>query len=459
MHLGFGFPMVGGSFVPAAGGDMVVSQPSGAIVQPLTLGVMAISQASEANASGTTGADIADLPGVVAVFDKTSTVVQSVASITNGSDIPNAAWTKTNCSAAATGTGTQDRITVTSSGPVVSQTITNAQFISANMVPLHLSWWFSYEDIQWVVIQGRASASVNRVWLDIQNGVVGVTDAGWSNVTLEAENRNGVDGYRFEGDITACAAALTARFGLSTTDGTTITSPANDTTVICDDCTVSQVRVESVQDRVSGELLEQATVNLQPGYEVGPLGEPCRVYYGPQYLLTTEPTHYGAVDGADAEYTLHYVAEVQIPDGAIRTIVGAGNSGVPNNQARMWGQSATGGGRYRSQIHDDAAAFSLIDSSDDIAADAHVGEWRTGAAGTEIYFRKNGTETALASNAQNVGACTLNRMAEGIRPDSTPDSGFTGRVYGWVLTGGAPDAPQNTAIRTDLYSQFGLSGS
>src|SRR6185503_9567781 len=113
---------------------------------------------------------IADLPGVVAVFDSTSIITQSNASITNASDLPNAAWTKTQCTAAATGTGTQDRVTVSASptAPRVAQTITNCQF-STTMVPVNVTWWFSYETIQWIVIEGRASDVVNRTWFDIQN--------------------------------------------------------------------------------------------------------------------------------------------------------------------------------------------------------------------------------------------------------------------------------------------------
>lgn len=442
---------------PSGSSSIDLSQSFGVEATPMTLGVIDIAQSFNVEASGSTGADIADLPNVVAVFDSTSTVVTSSASITFGTDQTNAAWTKTNCSAAATGTGTQTRITVTSASPVVSQTITNAQFVSTLMVPCVITAWFSYENIQYVVLMARASAVVNLQHFDIQNGAVGASTTGMSSPSISPETRSGVAGYRVSVTVTGCAAALTARFGLSTTD-TSITSPANATTIIVDDFTVSQIRVESVEDRKSGSLLSQATVNLQPGYEVGPLGEPCRVYYGAQYLLDTEATHYGAVDGADAEYTLHYVADVTTPD-ALGTIVGAGNSGVANNQARLWGTSATGAGRYRSQVHDDAAASSIVDSTVDIAADAFVGEWTTGTAGTTISHSKNGAAANPNATAQNVGTVTLNRMAEGARPDSTPDSLFIGRVYAWVLTEGAPNAPQNTTVRQDLYSQYGLSGS
>jgi hypothetical protein len=461
MFLGFGFP-IGGSALPLSAPTGTIEGDQQIVVDGIaaTLGVIVGSMSIDVTGSGgNANIDIATQPGVKACYDSTSTHTLSSASITSGL-ASNAAFTKTNCSAAATGTGTQSRVTVTSGAPVVTQNITNAQQIAAAMVPLTLTCWFSYENIQWVVLEARASTAANCVFFDIQNGVVGRTDANMS-ASIQAETRNGVAGYRVTAVVTGCSSALTARFGLSTTN-TTVTNPAGATTVLQDDFTVNQVRVSAVRDRVTNtDVLVQATVNLQPGYvaNYNGSGKPARQYYGAQYMLDAEPTHYGAVDGADAEYSLHIVGNVAVALSTTNCLIGAGNSAIATNRTRTWGTSNTSpSGRWRSIVIDDTPTTSNADSSNASDANPHVLEWYTSNTGTKINLQVDGAAPDAAFPAtQDVGTVTLDRMAEGVRPNSTPLTFLVGVVAAWVVTEGTPDTAQNGRVSQNLGTQYGIT--
>jgi hypothetical protein len=450
-----------GGAATVASGSAIIDGAQGFAVDGLaaTLGIILGSLTIDVQGSGGTAAiDIATQPNVKAVFDSTSTYTLSSASITSG-QASDASFTKTTCTAVSSGVGTQSRVAVVSGAPVVSQAIANCQQIAALMVPLVLTSWFSYESIQWVVLEARASTAANCAFFDIQNGAVGRTDAGMTAASITPETRNGVAGYRVSVTVTGCSSTLTARFGLSTTD-TTVTNPAAATTILQDNFTVSQVRVAAVRDRKTNtDALVQATVNLQPGYvaNYNGSGQPARRYYGAQYMLDTEATHYGAVDGADAEHSVHIVGSFDVAD-ATNTLVGAGNSGVATNQCRTWGGSITGSGRYRSLIIDDTPTTSNVDSANTCDTSPHVHEWYTSSAGTSVNLQLDGAAPDAAfPAAQNVGTVTMNRMAEGCRPNSSPLSLLIGTVAAWVVTEGAPDTAQNGRVTVNLGAQYGIT--
>lgn len=456
LGLGIGALFEGNGIVPQLNFAQQVTTES----SPATLGILDFAQQITASGTGQTNADITTLPNVKAVFDSLSTITRNDASVTAGQDLSDAAWTKTQCTVTTNVAGTQDRVTVSvaATTPTVSQSIANVQQLAAGMVPLTITWWFSFETIQWVVIEARASTAVNRVFFDIQNGVVGTQDANMAG-SIAAETRNSVAGFRCTVVVTGVGSTITARFGLSTAD-VTVTAPASGTTVRADDCTVDQKKWLDVQDRVGGtQALAQATVNLQPGYEIGANGKACRRYYGGQYMFDVVSAHVAtlAASGADAEFTLHYVAEV-LTIKALATIIGAGNSAQAAKDTRLFGTNTTGNGRYTSNVVDDTTATSAITSSSDQVADLHVGEWYTSSSGTVINMKKNGTVVPLASaGAQNVGDFVLDRLGEAVLPRTTATSIFTGRVYAWVLTSGTPDASQNSQVRQFLAAQYAIT--
>jgi hypothetical protein len=459
MGLGLGalsFGLSGGVVPPAAGAPIDITQRAAVDSNPTTLGVIDFAQSAAVEGVPSTSIDIAGLAGMVWVFDQSSTIVRSDASITFGSALDNAAWTKTNCTITANTTGTQDRVSITSgaSAASVQQAMTNVQFVSTGMVPCTITWWFSYESIQWIVICGRNGSTVNRQWFDIQNGVLGATDATMGGASITPETRNGVAGYRCSVNVIGSGGALYARIAFSTTN-TTITNPATATTVLCDDCTVQQQRVESVADRVSGQLFSQATVNNQPGYGEDSHGHYIAGYGASLYLVSTHSAHVAAVAGTNIEYTLHLAFEPTNID-ALCSFVGAGDSAQATNRTRLWGTSTTGNGRYTSNTVDDAGTAVVATASADTTGDAHVGEWYTSSSGTQVNHKKNGAAANPSATAQG-GTVTPTRVALLITPRATPVSPGIGKLYACTMRTGAPDNTVSSQIRQNIGQQLTIT--
>lgn len=454
------YPGSGAARYPAGGTSLdSFSQSSYAEGLGALTGLASFSQASQVDGSGVTNADIIGLTGIKAVFDSNSTITRNDASITAGQDLSNAAWTKTQCTITTNISGTADRMTVSvaATTPTVSQNITNVAQLAASMVPLTVTWWFSFETIQWVVLEFRASTAVSRVFFDILNGVVGTQDALMTG-SIAAETRAGTAGFRCTATATGVGSTITARFGVSTIDAT-VTVPASGTTVLADDATVDQKKWQDVQDRVGNtQALAQATVNLQPGYELGANGKPCRRYYGGQYMFDVVAAHVAALaaSGADAEYTVFYVAEV-LTIKLLACIIGAGNSAQAAKDTRLFGTTTTGNGRYTNNVVDDTTASSINTSTSDQTADLHVGEWYTSSSGQAINMKKNGTAVPLASSAQNMADFVLDRLGEGVLPRTTATSIFVGRVYALVVVQGTPDSSINSTIRQFLAAQYAIT--
>lgn len=422
-------------------------------IEPL---VAAASSTAQGVAEVYTIHDIAAEAGMKLVVDLASDVVLSSASIQDGSDLSSANWTRTQVTPTYNVAGTQARMTVNGASPTVSQNVANVQATST-MAPCEISWWFSYESTQWIVILGRASTTVNRCFFDVQNGLLGAADAGMSNASIVAETRNGVAGYRCKVRITSIGSTLTARFTFSTSN-TTITNPANGSSVRADDCKATQVRCASIKNRWSGStLLAAPSVATQPEYEATGLnGHPCLRGYGSQYMLTTEAAAVGALNGNDAEYTLTYVAEVFTPK-VLAAIVGAGDPTQASAKSRTIGTSVTSNGRHTNRIIDDVGATANNDTGSDNAAEVLVGEWYTSSSGQVINFKRNGTFVSMQTAAQNVGQVTSTQLALFGRPSSTALSFFSGRIGAVCLAQGTPDGPRDSRNRIDLGGQFGIS--
>lgn len=453
-----GYPEVGSTFraYPAGSSSSVieVAQSFGVEVSPMTLGVIDIAQAFDVQASGSTGADIATLPGVVAVWDKTAGVTQSSASITAGSDLSDAAWTKTGgVTITANVAGTQDRINCNgTAAPTVSQVVSNCGFLSSNMTPLTITVWLSYESVQYAVIEGRASTAVNRIWLDVQNGTMATPEAGWSNCSFSPETRDGVSGYRFSGDITAIGGAPTCRVQLSTTNTPTFTTPANGTSMRCDDWTVSQVKESAWTDRVSGYVIAASNANTQPASGTDSAG-PYRQFYGGQHAFTTGANAVSAGAGSNPQFTVHYVVDLSVIN-ATQAVVGWATSTQVNNGSHVLGTTTTGLGRLRRTCISDAGVTDNKDSANVTSTGLHCGYWFTSSAGAAINHILDGGAADPSTLAQTTGTMTCDRFGIG-RCGSNPNALPTGKYYAIVVSSGAPDTAQNIVIANALKAQFG----
>ncbi len=438
---------------PSGASLINVSQSFGVSAEPMTLSVIDIAQSLTVEASGSTGADIATLPGVVAVWDKTAGVTQNPATITAAQDMSDAAWTKTNLTVTTNVAGTQDRITCNgSAAPTLSQTITNCGFLSASMTPVTISVWLSYETVQYAVMEGRASTAVNRVWLDVQNGVMTTPESGWSNCSFNAETRNSVAGYRFTGDITAIGAAPTCRIQLSTTGSTTFTTPANGTSMRVDDWTVSQVKESAWTDRVGGYVIAASSANTQPGSGTDAAG-PYRQFYAGQHAFTTAAAVVAAGAGSNPEFTVHYVTNLSVIN-ATQAVVGWATSTQVNNGSHVLGTTTTGLGRLRRTCISDAAVTDNKDSTNVTSTGLHCGYWFTSSSGAQINHILDGGAADPSALAQTTGTMTCDRFGIG-RCGSNPNALPTGKYYAIVVSTGAPDTAQNILIANALKAQFG----
>lgn len=444
-----------GRIATAVASTINVAQTFGVESTPATLGVIAVGQALAVEGTGTTGADITTLPGVVGVWDDTAVVTTSVASLTSGADLTNAAWTKTNCTATATGNGTQASIAATgATTPLVAQAVTNAQFNASLMVPATFTGWCKYVDTQYIVFQARASTTVNRVWIDVQNGAIGTVDSG-ATASIQAETRNGQAGYRWTVIVTGCGAALTSRFQASSTDGGVITAPGVGKAVIVDDFTVSQIRASAWTDRVSGYTLDQVTVANQPEYGTDANGPFLRCY-GNHYMISTGANVVAAFAGTSHEYSLHVAAAFgSVP--VLQAAFSACTAAQVTNGARFWGQSTTGSGRWRAAAASDSGTLSNVDSAATAVTGAHIQEWYTSSAGGQVNMQLDGAAADPSAAAQAPGAISCDRVGIGGRVGSSPNTLLVGKIYAVVVTSGAPDTAQNGVISQALGTQFGIT--
>src|SRR5688572_13578324 len=121
--------------------------------------------------------DPRDLSGCILWSKMDRDVVTSSASLTSG-DPANAAWTKTNCTVVATGTGTQCRLTA---GGTTNAFVTiNPSNVAtgATCVPCVMTIRAKYESIRYLIAETRDATANNRAVFDLQNGVISMVGTG-----------------------------------------------------------------------------------------------------------------------------------------------------------------------------------------------------------------------------------------------------------------------------------------
>jgi hypothetical protein len=377
-----------------------------------------------------------------------SVLVLSSASIIAGSDLNDAAWTKTQVTVTADVAGTQDRLTVSGGAPSCVQSVTNGAG-GTTPVPLATAFWASYESIQWAMLETRASTAASQIWFDIQNGVVGTVGANLAGASITPETRNGVSGFRCSVRTVVQGGTHAVRLFLSSTD-ILVTAPLAGTSMRFDDITVTQVRVASLTNRKTGVVWAQATVNNQPEYEAAGLGgAPCMRGYGNQYIISSEAV---ALLPNAAAYTILAAGSVTSV-AAAQAFLGYGDGAQATARTRAWGVDASG--KWLAQVRSDANVNAAILSTANADTSPHVYESYGPGATTAIRVDGGAADPAEGS-ALNPGTLTPGQAALFARPASTVNLILTGRI-GRVVLYSADVGPGTRALmRQRLGAQFGI---
>lgn len=358
----------------------------------------------------------------------------------SSSDPANAAWTKNDCTCVATGTGTQAQITV-SAAPTdayVTITPTNAA-TGALCVPFTVTFWVSYQDIPWVILETRAATANNQAAFNVQTGVIQSPALNMQDSTIAAETRNGVEGYRCSSTCWANGGAMIVRIHVSTAAAVTV--PAAGTTMLIDDVTVSQVRVSAIDNFVSGTDFTPPSVDTQPGYSTDG-GAPMVRHYGGQYAHSSEATLVARFTNTPA-CTYACLIQLQTTD-ANTAIFGFGLSSTATNHSGYFGQFTTNNGTWISVCRDATTAANV--ESTDVPTTAWV---------TLIAVHDGATETVyidgvqVGTGTQNQATVSPDRVSVGSRPGSTPLIPLVGSWICHLMYSNAKDAA--AIARIDSY--------
>lgn len=242
---------------------------------------------------------------------------------------------------------------------------------------------------------------------------------------------------------------ITTGSGVALTGGTTATFPAG--TYATD-----QVWAATVETWTSREgnayTVTNATAAQQPIYFSSGLGVgslPYLLFDGTDDRLVGTISAVTTAFANANPYTLFYQAAHNVVD-ANWGVVSVGNASSGNGK-RYWGQSLTGSGRYNTAYRNDAGTALNVDRSvNDVDTSAHVFEWYTSAAGTEISLQVDGGTANPNAVTSNPGTNSPNRLCFGCEFDSTPGLFFNGKLGRARFHGAVLDASQRAAERTVL---------
>ncbi len=396
------------------------------------------------------------LAGALGWFDLAHTAgaaTLSSASLTAGSDLQNAAWTKTEMTATAATTAT---VNAAATAPAITQTVTNAAAEATRNVTMGISATTAFVDIQWVVFETRSGTATSRTWFDIQNGVVGTTGSDHQNPTISAAvgGRRTVtlEMWRNGGTAIVSVRPVTVDGALTTVlAGTTL-----DITAI----TATQVRASSVPCMNNATTWVQATVLNQPAYEAtaGPNSKP-RIL-GSQVaavnstnvrtLFNTDATIPGGLDGDDAAVTVFLVASGY--GDATGALFGVGDSAAATAGSWYFGTNNAGAGR-NTTVKNDGGATGAVSSADMVASPA-VLEWF--GSGQVMSCRENGAAANPSAAAFNAGSIAPNRSALLSRGSSTALHG-QGAISAGVMFGSELSSGDRSDIRQYWGAIFAIT--
>ena len=184
-----------------------------------------------------------------------------------------------------------------------------------------------------------------------------------------------------------------------------------------------------VTARTNKVSLDSVSPAAGPGYSATLInGFPGFDYNGTtQQIITAEAAVNAALVNAHA-YTLIGVWAAQTVD-RNDAFFGTGNSGIAGNNTRSWGQSSSATGRHRSVTQNDVGTVVTVIGTKQSDANAHVFCFHS--PGTTVSWEIDQVADVTGA-AQDPGTLTSNRVANGSRPDSVPDT-FADALEGEVL--------------------------
>jgi hypothetical protein len=379
------------------------------------------------------------------------------ASLTAGSDFSNAAWTKTNVTVIANDTtdpdggSLADRVTVSvATTPNIGQLPTGASNASAK-VPTAFVFYIKRNDVNWIYVDTRASSSAaaDKTWFDIQNVVVGTTGSAHGSVSITSV---GSGWLRVNLTCNSCAGSTTFKIFAVTADNVTTSASVGQYFWLYG-AAITEVRYSAILNKASGVSWANGTADLQPGFATLN-GRTMIAGYGGQEIISAEAAVF-AIGVNSVAHTLLMAAQATLID-SNACAFGMGASATATNRTRCWGTNINGSGRWRHTTINDAGTTVTSEHTPDGAnATMTIVEFWT--PGTVMSISMNGDTASPNAGAHNPGTLTCDRSSIMSRPDSTPDSRWTGYVGRVAAFNRELSAAERSYVRVGLGNQWAVA--
>lgn len=377
-------------------------------------------------------------PGGVLWLDAMDpSTAQTSASVLDPDDLSSANWTKTGVSVTPDSSGTLDLLTATATTATTQQVPSN---FSTGSLLWRVTGTLQRVADDWVCVELFASAG-GRVWFNLNTGAVGTTGAFLTNATLTS-----LGGGRWSFGVSATAGGNYIMLRNAGADNTLTCTIGH--SFLAGNIAIQQTRVSAMTNLVSSVAWPQATANSQPGYLIAGLnGRPCMDFRTQSNILSTEAAVVAALTN-NGPYSL-YFAGAQRATGAA-AFFGGGAAGVANSRTRYWG--VDGANHQRTFSQNDAAATVTTDDASTVDTSAHVHSFVS--PGTTVDSWLDGAARIVAA-AHDPGTLTPTRAAVGMRPDSSPDTGWDGTWGSVGFFAAAHTVAQRQRIEAYLKSRWG----
>lgn len=397
------------------------------------------------------------IPGCVLYLDPSDPdgITLTDATFQNGSTLTGAGWSDNDVTSLVNADGFGgSRFTVSSAtAPTLTQTPGSCATHATAMPPLTLAVKYAAgATVPAFCLESRLSGpgAADRTWFLPATNAIGTAGSAHSAASISAPDANG---YRTASvTVNSCGGTPTFRIRCCSANGVT-TGASVGQLITLKDATVSQTRVASLVNLVSGISWAQGTVNNQLGYlATGLNGRPCVRNYSSQYILSTEAPVLAAMNGSDPAFTVIYAIRYHTVDNIVLSI---GDSGSTNHWAYV-GASGVGS-RAAAQRRDATTTFTAQSGINGLNTDALIQEWYTSSAGTEMSHRRNGAAAdpnAATLNAGTVGAnqCGLLTWAR-----NTPSAGALASLGSLVMFNRALSDTERSFVRRALAAKYNIA--
>jgi hypothetical protein len=352
-------------------------------------------------------------------------VATTAASVTAGSDLSNAAWTKTATTIAADTSDTQapdatqtaDKATTTNASNAILQNVSNVSTTLANT----FTFYAKFSNVQWLVLGTRSGTAANFVYFDIQNGAVGTVGANMAGASI-TDAGNGW--WRCQATRNVQAGTEAFIFAPSSTDGT-ITGGAGHVVYYCG-ASVNQVRVSALTNKVSSVVWSNGTANSQPGLVTSPNAG--ANFNGAHLIQSTEAAVVNAFKDQNP-LTIFYVTKLANAD-AVGYFLGGSKASAAAG-FRLYLQNSTGAGVYTYQYFADGGSLQTASSaSGTVDTNRNVLEFLD--TGSNITFLSNGVAT-IGSTAYTGGTSTTTIVSIGCFDNNGSPASFLSGVVNEIL--------------------------